>query len=268
MKGPEDFDYPVDTKGLGPLRTYPPNPQVPPPGPRPSCRCLVEGLPLLHGEEQDTSCEAWQVVLENIELAVKEGQEEFNPLIGLAGSERHLVITLPESIERLVNVRKLFLYASHLVRIPPQIAGMRSLSVLDVYTSESLHFLPYEITRCKNLDRSRASTRVLYGNHKYRPPFPDLTSSENLPAFAQLTPSSCSVCQAPLDPARVVRRWITLDVATDAFPLLVNACSIACIEALPTPAANYVQVPHEGGLGVQQPLPSDYFARARLAPGE
>jgi hypothetical protein len=30
---------------------------------------------------------------------------------------------------------------------------------------------PYEITRCTKLDQSSVSTRALYGNYKFRPPF-------------------------------------------------------------------------------------------------
>jgi hypothetical protein len=47
--------------------------------------------------------------------------------------------------------------------------------------------------------------------------------------------------------------WISLRVATDVLPLLVNACSTACVQALPAPAEGYVQQPHAGGAHVQQP---------------
>ena len=38
-----------------------------------------------------------------------------------------------------------------------------------------------------------------------------------------------------------------------SYRLLVNACSTACIEALPTPPEDYVQTPHRGGPTVEQP---------------
>jgi hypothetical protein len=190
---------------------------------------------------------------ERIEQAIAAGEQDFEPLEGMSGVERAEIITLPASIGRLVQVRKLWLYGSHLVRLPPEIGAMRSLSDLDVYQSGKLHFLPYEITRCLGLRDSRVSTRALFGNFKYRAPFPDLTEPENGQALSLHAPSSCSVCDAPLDAARIVRRWITLRIATDWLPLLVNACSEACIGALPTPAAGYVQRPHVGGPLLVQP---------------
>jgi hypothetical protein len=162
---------------------------------------------------------------------------------------------LPASVGRLVDVQRLKLYGSHLVRIPPEIAGMRSLASLDVYTSYRLHFMPYEVTHCTNLRDSRVSTRALFGNYKFRSPFPDLTHSDNAEALAVLAPSSCSVCRSPFA-GSFVSRWITLVVGTDWVPLLVNACSTACIEALPTPAEGYVQHPHTGGSKLVQP-PAD-----------
>jgi hypothetical protein len=47
--------------------------------------------------------------------------------------------------------------------------------------------------------------------------------------------------------------WISLRVATDVLPLLVNACSRGCVEALPTPPDGYVATPHRGGPEVVQP---------------
>jgi hypothetical protein len=189
---------------------------------------------------------------ERIELAIKTGQHEFAPLDDLSGAERAEIITLPASVGRLVDVQRFKLYGSHLVRIPPEIGGMRSLEYLDVYTSYRLHFLPYEATHCANLRDSRISTRALFGNYKYRPPFPDLAHTDNVDALTLLAPSSCSVCRAR-HAGPFVTRWITLAVGTDWVPLLVNACSIACIDALPTPADGYVQHPHSGGAKVVQP---------------
>jgi hypothetical protein len=47
--------------------------------------------------------------------------------------------------------------------------------------------------------------------------------------------------------------WISLGVGTDVLPLLVNACSAACVDALPTPARNHVAVVHTGGPDLKQP---------------
>jgi hypothetical protein len=230
--------------------------------PFPSCQCFDfweidhgRQAPPLHAEEQDTSCKAWKRVVARIEAAIDRGEDSLAPLEGLSGRQRAQIVTLPESIGRLVKVQKLLLYGSHLVRIPPQIAGMSSLEYLDVYTSRCLHFLPYEITRCARLRDSRVSTRCLYGNHKHRPPFPHLEGRDNAGALARLTPDRCSVCAAPLDAARSIRRWITLAVATDHLPLLVNACSLACVAALPKPADGFVQEPHVGGRDIVQPPP-------------
>jgi hypothetical protein len=60
-----------------------------------------------------------------------------------------------------------------------------------------------------------------------------------------------SATQAP------IQAWITLSVATDVLPLLDNACSTACIKALPRPPERYIQTPHRGGPTVEQPS-ADY----------
>lgn len=239
------------------------DPHVRPPGPYPSCACVDEGqagrkqrTPALHHELQNISCDAWLRLCDCIERAIATGQPEFAPLDELSGAERADIITLPASIGRLVDVQRLGLYGSHLVRLPPEIGGMRSLAYLDVYTSYRLHFLPYEATHCVNLRDSRVSTRALFGNYKHRPTFPDLTHLDNAEALALLAPSACSVCGSALD-GWIVTRWITLAVGTDWVPLLVNACSMACIDALPTPADAYVQHPHTGGAKVLQP-PAKY----------
>jgi hypothetical protein len=44
-------------------------------------------------------------------------------------------------------------------------------------------------------------------------------------------------------------------VATDVLPLLVNACSDACVAALPQGAERHVRDPHSGGRHVVQPEP-------------
>jgi len=181
------------------------------------------------------------------------GGTVFEPLAGLTADERAQIVSLPPSIGSLTGVRKVKLYGSHLVRLPPEIGGMSSLQSLDVYTSRRLHFFPYELTRCSKLNDSRVSTRAIYGNHKHRPPFPALAKDHNREALALVTPDACSVCSGLLDRAAVLRRWITLRVATDWLPLLVHACSRACLERLPKPPDGYVPLPHVGGPGVEQP---------------
>lgn len=62
----------------------------------------------------------------------------------------------------------------------------------------------------------------------------------------------CGVCESPLDSAHVHRVWISLVVATDVLPLLVNACSAECIDALPAPPKGYVS-PHHGARTLPSP---------------
>ena len=86
------------------------------------------------------------------------------------------IVTLPPTIAKLKSVKVLYLVGSHLVRIPPEFGELTRLEEFDAYTSYRLHWLPYEITRYRRLKRSRISTLTLYGNYKYRPPFPRLES--------------------------------------------------------------------------------------------
>ena len=143
---------------------------------------------------------------------------------------------------------------------------MASLEAFEPYTSYSLHWFPYELTRCGQLRTSTVSTRALYGNFTNRPPFPRLQPKGALASWPNhdgLDPlewgvesiRSCSVCDGPIDPARFRQLWISLRVATDVLPLLVNACSTSCVQALPPPAEGYVAFAHQGGRGVQQPKP-------------
>jgi hypothetical protein len=125
---------------------------------------------------------------------------------------------------------------------------MESLVQFVPYTSYRLHWFPYEITRCKNLADSTVSTRALYGNYKYRQPFPSLES-----VVTQLVPECCSVCGNQMVQGQVEQVWISLGVASDVLPLLVNACSTTCINQLPPAAQDYVQGPHKGGRHLQQP---------------
>ena len=83
--------------------------------------------------------------------------------------------SLPETISKLKNVTKVWLYGSNLKRIPPEIGEMEALEYFDPYTSYDLHWFPYELTNCKSLKDSRVSTRALYGFFNDRIVFPRLT---------------------------------------------------------------------------------------------
>jgi hypothetical protein len=203
---------------------------------------------LFHTEAQDETSDAWKSLEAYIAKIREEGSDELNPMQGIGPEKWKQIVTLPKSIGTLKSVKFLSLYGSHLVRIPAEIGEMTNLEEFDPYTSRCLHWLPYEITRCKRLTRSRVSTRCLYGNYKYRPPFPRLP--QILPVLA---PAACSVCGEQFPQTQIYQAWISLRVATDVLPLLVHACSEKCVESLPKPASGYVQWPHLGGLGLEQP---------------
>jgi uncharacterized protein (TIGR02996 family) len=242
------------------------------PQPYPSCHCLDAGYKgrrwpelAFHTETQDTECDAWKRLVDLIEQAARDGRSEFAPLRELGPDHRDQIVTLPPTIGKLKEVRHLLLYGSNLVRIPPEIGEMTALVEFDPYTSYRLHWFPYEIIRCPNLRDSRVSTRALYGNYKYRPPFPRLrprtvwssgqVEPEGLVLKRWPTESlrNCSVCGRPFEDRRLHRVWISLRVATDVLPLLVNACSPECIDKLPVPAEGYVPQPHRGGREMQPP---------------
>lgn len=134
---------------------------------------------------------------------------------------------------------------------------MESLEYFDPYTSYNLHWFPYEITHCKKLIDSRVSTRALFGNFKNRKPFPKL---DHNPVRYTGDTVHCSVCQKPMTYAETNQKWITLRVATDDLPLLVNLCSTQCEEQLPSPRKGYVAGPHKGGAHLEQPSYEEWAA--------
>jgi hypothetical protein len=215
-------------------------------------RRAAAGDVTFHTEAQDTDSEAWKTLLQLIDEAAATGARKFAPLHKLPPGQETEIVTLPASIAKLKEVEKLDLYGSSLVRIPPEIGEMESLEEFVPYTSYRLHWFPYEITRCAKLRNSTVSTRALYGNFKFRPAFPRLDPDTQT---GQERPATCSVCNGPTNPADLRRRWISLRVATDVLPLIVNACSEECIRRLPTPPDGFVQEPHLGGMELQQPPP-------------
>ncbi|MEE6260836.1 leucine-rich repeat domain-containing protein [Plantactinospora sonchi] len=219
-----------------------------------------------HAERQDTSAPGWRRLLELVDEAAADGREVFRPLADLPPAQRRQIVELPPTIARLTEVRHLQLYGSNLVRIPPEIGAMTSLEEFTPYTSYRLHWFPYELTRCRNLRRSTVSTRALYGNYKYRAPFPRLRPAEESAATVDcgaLDPGvwgvtavhECSVCRGPFDASGPHQVWIARGVGADVLPLLVNACSAACVAGLPVPAGNHVDHPHTGGPDLRQPPP-------------
>ncbi|MFE7441219.1 leucine-rich repeat domain-containing protein [Streptomyces chartreusis] len=172
-------------------------------------------------------------------------------------------MTLPESIGRLTAVRTLVLYGSNLVRIPPDIGDMTSLEEFSPYTSRRLHWFPYEITRCHRLVNSVVSTRLIDGNYKYQPSFPRLVPPGDTvvdleclaPArWGTTTVRTCSVCTGPISVTGPHQAWLSRVVATDVLPMLVNACSQACLGTLQPGAKGYIPTPHRGGV-MEQPPP-------------
>src|SRR5262245_11159801 len=245
-------------------------PQGPGPG-RDVCQCVGRSLTTrpasveFHRDRQDTGSPGWCHLLTLIDEAAADGRSIFKPFVELSAVERRQIITLPATIAKLTEVKHLVLYGTNLVRIPPEIGAMTSLEVFEPYTSHRLHWYPYELTRCAKLRDSTVSTRVLYGNFKFRPPFPTLrpvTTAEDTD-FDALEPAvygaesirTCGVCDAPVV-GEVHQVWISRPVGTDVLPFLVNACSAACVAALPEPYRGYVPTPHTGGPDLVQPPPS------------
>lgn len=203
---------------------------------------------------QDRTSDAWKKLCEYIDKVEAEKKEEFSPMEALGPELFSQIHTLPESISKLKNVKKVWLYGSSLKRIPPEIGGMESLEYFDPYTSYDLHWFPYEIIRCRKLKQSRVSTRILYGNFKNRMGFPNL---KNNPVRYFGNTVHCSVCDKEMSYNDTNQLWITAHVATDVLPLLANLCSRECEGKLLSPPEGYVQFPHKGGADLEQPKTSE-----------
>jgi len=229
------------------------------------CKCFEPGYdrslkwsPLgLHTEPQDTESRPWRLLCRLIDDAIADDRPvlTFNRFIPL--EDYPFLVTLPPTIAKLKKVRRIDLTGSHVLRIPPEIGEMGSLESFDTYMSYRLHWYPYEIVRRGPMLReSMMSTRALYGNPKLQPPFPSLVNPDephalNLPGLVSPV-RPCSVCTRPFEDFRKHRVWISLRVATDVMPLLVNACSRECVLSLPSPPDGYHPKPHRGGLGTPQ----------------
>ncbi|MBD0297725.1 MAG: leucine-rich repeat domain-containing protein [Flavisolibacter sp.] len=195
-----------------------------------------------------------------MEKVARKGSSEFSPGEALGLELYTQIKTLPESIGKLKKVRKIWLYGSKLQRIPPEIGQMEALEYFDVYTSYDLQWLPYEIMYCKRLKDSRISTRALYGNYKNRMAFPSL---QNNPVRYEGETLHCSVCKKEMTYQQTNQMWISLNVATDVLPLLVNLCSQECEASLPKPHPAYVPFAHKGGAELVQPTEEEYYEYLR-----
>jgi len=204
----------------------------------------------IENDVQDRNSFAWKMLCDYVDQLAKSGAEEFSPRDVLGVELFSTIFTLPESISKLDQVRKVSLYGSKLKRIPSAIGDMKSLEYFDAYTSYDLHWLPYEITNCTKLISSRISTRALYGNYKNRMDFPKLDRN---PVNYDCDVLRCSICKKKIANEESNQLWISIKVGTDVLPLLVNSCSKQCEEKLPRPPDNYLQFAHKGGRTLQQP---------------
>jgi len=227
-------------------------------GERLNCPCLYTqtkkgslAIPSIHAEPQDESSTGWLQLCDLVKRNAAENAEVFEPLAHIEWDAWSNVITLPAQISDMSRAEKIRLYGSRLRRIPPQIGQLKSLRNLDIYTSYFLHWLPYEVMRCKNLGDSRMSTRALYGNAKTRLPFPRLS----IP-LATLAPSTCSVCDRGFGERTPHVWWTTQRVGTDIVPLLVHSCSNECTASIPNSPPGFFERPHKGGGGVGMPTVS------------
>ena len=200
---------------------------------------------------QDRNSVAWKKLCDYVDKVAIENRKEFSPVEELGQELFDQIHTLPETISKLKNVTKVWLYGSKLKRIPPEIGEMEALEYFDPYTSYDLHWFPYEITKCKNLKDSRVSTRALYGNWKNRMEFPQLTHN---PIRYLGDTVNCSVCNKTMNYEQTNQLWISLKVGTDILPLLTNLCSKECESKLPAPPKNCIQFAHKGGTDLKQPL--------------
>jgi hypothetical protein len=217
------------------------------------CSCLssrgklgAPSVPNLHAELQDTSAPGWLALLSLVNDS--RSVSVLEPSATMPAGQLSDVITLPAEVQFLTAVTHLRLYGSHLRRLPPEIGRLSALSDLDIYTSYSLHWLPYEVSRCTSLRDTRMSTRALYGNIKTRLPFPRLSGP-----LRPLQPQTCSVCDKQFGERGAMPVWTTQRIGTDIAPLLAHSCSSQCTARIPDAPKGYYVRPHKGGGGVGMP---------------
>jgi len=204
----------------------------------------------VHPDTQDRSSRAWENLQVLIKEAANDQREVFDPSKELGSDDWSSIETLPAEISTLKHVKHLRVPGSSLTWIPPEIGDMEALEEFTPYTSYRLHWFPYEITKCRNLKKSTISTRALYGNYKYRLPFPHLSAS---PVSLYKERARCSVCDSSTEKDDLSQVWLSMNVATDVVPLLAHTCSPECLQQLPDGADGYIKQPHQGGLGLEQP---------------
>jgi hypothetical protein len=219
------------------------------------CACLEvrskSGSPLvpkMHLDVQDQSVAGWARLGKLIDKLAQSNGTILKPSSEIPWDDWSRVIALPPEVASLTQVQEMHLYGSCLRRLPPEIGQMTSLRKLVIYTSYSLHWFPYEVTRCRNLSDSTMSTRALYGNRNTRLPFPPVPRPSNL-----LLPATCSVCDRPFDDRTPLLFWTTQRVGTDDVPLLIHSCSYACIASVPSAPPGFFERPHQGDGGVGMP---------------
>ncbi len=209
-----------------------------------------------HGIYQDRTTDTWFRLVELINKTAADKMETLT-LNGFDREELRDLYTLPAEIGNLTNVKRLDLrgaggIGSNLSSLPPEIGKMSSLELLMARYSYKLHWLPYEIMQCANLTECTFSTKALYGNVKYRWPFPSL---DKYPVYDYADCSTCGVCGKDDTENKLEQYWITLEVGTNHLPLLVHVCSDECRQQLPKPPAGFVAGPHKGGADLLQQKP-------------
>ncbi len=203
-------------------------------------------IPKIKNDVQGRNSVAWKRLCEYVNKVASEKIEEFDPLKELGPKLYAKIHTLPGSISKLKNVKKVLLYGSKLKRIPPEIGEMEALEYFDTYNSLDLHWFPYEITRCKNLKASRVTYRALYGNTKKPIAFPRL---QHNPVRYFGNSLKCSVCGKEVTYDQINQLWTSLKVETFVLPLLANVCSENCESRLPqSPEGHpfYARYAHKG----------------------
>jgi len=208
----------------------------------------MSNIPKIKKVYQDKNSEAWNKLCDYIDFVEKEGIEEFEPRQKLGNELFSEIQVLPKSISKLKNIKTLHLYGSNLIQIPPEIGEMESLRTFIPYTSYKLHWYPYEIINCTTINKSTVSTRALYGNYNTKLKFPDLTLETVKYFDTEIV--KCSICKKEINYSETDQYWISLVIATDLLPLLVNTCSEICKGQIITSHPHYSHLqhpPHKGG---------------------